>query len=697
MTSLALDAALSGLKAAQRSLDTISSNIANASTAGYTRKILPQETLIVNGMGLGAKLKALERTVDQILLRDTMKQYSISEGFSIREQYLARVQAFHGASDDGRSISTRVGELADAFSELSSAPDSTLQLSKTLASAQTVARTFNEYSDLLTDMRTQAEEEIAAGIEEVNRALTVIAELNIRIASLTSQGQSSADLEDQRDIAIKTISQYMQVSTYKTDNNKVVVMTRQGRALADETARTLLFNKSNITPGSYYPGGGLSGITISSPSGGTEITSEGLGGKIGALIEMRDVTVPTYQAQMDEMAQKLASRLDAVGLRLFTDGTGQVPASVAPPAPVGYVGFSGTIRVNPDIENNIQLLRQGTYGEAVLTGSNEIIRRVSEFAFGSNVHEEARGTVDISAGTLFATLGLTQTNELIGNVDLTDYAPDLDAALNITAPTGFTLTIGVTPYNINIAPGDTATDLVNTINAAVGSPVAVLNGLGQLRLNATAGITLSDNGIGAAGMADLGFSFGVYPAQNPSFTIQRGTQNPVTITIAPGDTATDLLNDLNAISGIDASLGVGGELIIVPERGGDLTIANVVGTPLTAMGVTVAGVAHTAFRQTNLGPDATISTNLLGVGTIESFARASVTSQGQDHSSTKDRAEKEQVFFETLDKRNSDTSGVDIDQEVSELVRIQTAYTAAARVITASERMFDELLAAFVT
>lgn len=696
MTSLALDAALSGLKAAQRSLDTISSNIANASTVGYTRKILPQETLIVNGTGLGAKLKALERTVNQVLLRDTMRQYSISQGFSVREQYLSRIQAFHGPSESGRAISARIGELADAFSELSSAPDSTLQLAKTLNAAQTVVRTFNEYSKLMTDIRTQAEDEIKAGVNEVNNALAVIADLNLRIASLSAQGQSNADLQDQRDIAIRKISEYMQISTYPSDNNKIVVMTRQGRVLADESPRTVLFNKNNITPGSYYPGGGLSGLTIDSPSGGTDITSEGLGGKIGALLELRDVTIPTYQAQMDEMAQKLAERLDNVGLRLFTDGTGEVPASVAPPAPVGYVGFAGSIRVNPDVENNVHLLRQGTYGEAILTGSNEIIRRVSEFAFGANLQEEARGTADISAGTLFAVLGLTQTNELIGNVDLTDYDPDLDAALNITAPTGFTLTIGGTPYNINIAPGDTATDLVNTINATVGSTVAALNGLGQLRLNTTADIALADNGIGAAGMADLGFSFGVYPAQNPSFTVQRGTQSPVTITIAPGDTAADLLADLNAISGIDASLGTGGELVITPERGGDLTIVNVVGTPLTALGVTVAGVPHTAFRQTNLGPNADLSTNLLGTGTLESFARSTITAQAQDHSNAKDRAEKEQVFFETLDKRNSDTSGVDIDQEVSELVRIQTAYTAAARVITASERMFDELLAAFV-
>ncbi|MCK5556638.1 MAG: hypothetical protein KAI76_10400, partial [Alphaproteobacteria bacterium] len=42
--TIALDAALSGLRIAQQALDVTSTNISNASTPGYTRKILPQES-----------------------------------------------------------------------------------------------------------------------------------------------------------------------------------------------------------------------------------------------------------------------------------------------------------------------------------------------------------------------------------------------------------------------------------------------------------------------------------------------------------------------------------------------------------------------------------------------------------------------------------------------------------------------------
>ncbi len=677
-------------------MDIISNNIANASTEGYTRKILPQENLVIGGIGGGVKLQAIVRNVDKALLRDLVGQVSTNANATTKESYLNRIQDFYGASESERAISARLSHLATSFSNLSTQPESALLLNSSLSAAREVASTFNDFSSLLTSMRNQTEDEITAALAEINQNLEIIARLNNQIVTLTSSGQSSADLEDKRDLALKQVAQYIDVSTFSGEYSKLVVMTKQGQPLVDGAAHTLTFDKSNLIPTSYYPGGGANGLYV---DGGTtsavDITTQSVGGKLGALLELRDSILPQYQAQIDELAQKTAERFDSIGLRLFTDANGDVPASVADPALVGYVGFASSIRVNSDIEGNPSLLRTGTTGATILPGSNEIIRKVSDYVFGAFAGQQASGTADISAGTLFASLGLTQQNLLVGNMDLTDYAPDLDAATNITAPASFTLDIGGTPFMITINPGDTATDLVNSINTAVGSAVASLNGLGQLRLNATADITLSDLSIGAAGMADLGFSFGTTPAQNPSFSIQVGTQSPVTVTIAPGDTAATLLATLNAINDVTATLGSGGELVITPATENSLTLLNVTGTPLAAMGVTVTNTTHTAFRQSNLGPDGSLSTGLLANSTLEDYARGIVSAQSEDHALALDRAEKEEAFFQTLDKRNSDASGVNIDEELSTLIRIQTAYSAAARMISATDRLFNDLIEAF--
>ena len=90
-------------------------------------------------------------------------------------------------------------------------------------------------------------------------------------------------------------------------------------------ARPIQFSISDATvqPAAYYPGGGIAAIML----GGADVDQRSCsGGQIGANIALRDTTLPTDQAELDEFAQNLASRFDAQGLTLFTDPTGAVPA-----------------------------------------------------------------------------------------------------------------------------------------------------------------------------------------------------------------------------------------------------------------------------------------------------------------------------------------------------------------------------------
>ena len=64
--------ALSGLSASQLSLQTVSNNIANARTEGYTRKIIDQTSRVLDGVGYGVEITRITREVDagvQRLLR----------------------------------------------------------------------------------------------------------------------------------------------------------------------------------------------------------------------------------------------------------------------------------------------------------------------------------------------------------------------------------------------------------------------------------------------------------------------------------------------------------------------------------------------------------------------------------------------------------------------------------------------------
>jgi flagellar hook-associated protein 1 FlgK len=691
MAISSLDSALSGLKAAQSALSTISNNISNASTEGYTKKNSPQSTLVVAGVAQGVQMDAITRNVNQYLVKALNTQVSANQQAAVTQDYLNRLQDFNGASDSASALSNLIGGLQNAFSSLSSAPQDSNVLNDVLSSAQQVAKKFNDYSGLLTQMRNDAQTQISTDVEAANRQIQTISDLNTQIQQLSAGGQSTADLEDKRDAAVKELSKYLQVTTYTTGNDRLVVMTNLGQPLVDNAPHKLVFNSTTLSAGSYYPGGGANGLFLDSATG-TELKQGSIGGELGGLFTLRDTTLPSYQAQLDETAQKLASRLSGEGLNLFTDANGLVPADTAPPAVPAYVGFSAQIKVNGAVTADPSLLRTGTDGETVPAGSNEVINRIVEFAFGDYQSQKSTGTADISSGTLYAALGIAPSARVVGATNLNQYLPG--------AAGGITLTLNGSSQNIAIGAADTPADLVNNINAAFGATVASLTGNGQLTLSAATDVTVTDNGLGAD-ISDLGLSYTTYPASNPSFSVTVGTNNaPVTVDIAPTDTSTELLAKLNAIPGVTASLvpaspGPGSVLQVAPTNGGSLSLQNVSGTPLAALGLTTSNVAWSSFRTNNLGPGGTLSSGLTANGNIVDYGAAMLGAQALDASNADDAATKESTYLNTLSARNSDQSGVNIDEEMANLIRVQNAYSAAGQVVSTTQKLFDTLLSAF--
>ena len=79
--------------------------------------------------------------------------------------------------------------------------------------------------------------------------------------------------------------------------------------------------------------------------GGVDVTNQLQGGQIGANITLRDTTMPTDQAELDEFSQNLAARFSAQGLTLFTDPRANVPTRRA--ATAGAKRLRGVRRHHP--------------------------------------------------------------------------------------------------------------------------------------------------------------------------------------------------------------------------------------------------------------------------------------------------------------------------------------------------------------
>ena len=810
MSFQALNAALSGLRVAQAQLNVISNNVANATTPGYTRKILPQSTQVINSTGqiIGVQAETMIRKVDLNLEKELWTQISSVSAFDVKASYLDRVEKFHGPTNKELSIAAQIAELKDKFAALSDSPADGFLLQSTLDQAETVANKFNDFGDLITQMRNDAQSDMVTTVDRINSLLASIADINTQIKSSTNSGRSVAGIEDNRDEAIKELSGLIGLTMFTRGDGVIVIQTSTGIQLADERAAEVFFDPNIIGSTTTYPAS-VSGIYVGGdpldvPTA-IDITETNVGGKLGGLIELRDETLVSYQAQIDEMAHKLALRMEAQGLRLFTDGTGTVPLDTPPDAtlgiPVAYVGFASTIQVNQDIRNDITLIQQGTYvsDAGIPTASNEVIRRIIEFGFGTVNYQEIEGTTDLNfvgpATDLQTWLGLRSVNNIVQGIDLSEFSQIDDGVVggndivdelqdyfpNYPNDDQFRITfretrLGLGPVQIGIdlssaslnfpigAPGiNNALDqIIAEINAQITAAAlpagltasASRNSYGQLVLTSSGEVEYDASsfagGMGTDAFEALGLSEGTFQTEDPYFDIQIGNGEFYRITVEPGDDINDLIAKLEydpltstGVPGLHVDFDVlTGRLTLRPgmddtnggpEFGGDIKIISGPGTTTGAgnpalaalpsgvslvsalfgsYSVTGPTVTETSavtnveyssetelgsgvfvpFRRNFLGQGLNTQTNILtGLGIID-FSQKVVNAHAQDIILNETRMQDEATLRDMLQERFLNETGVNIDEELSTLIVVQTAYAASARAVSAASEMFDELL-----
>lgn len=115
----------------------------------------------------------------------------------------------------------------------------------------------------------------------------------------------------------------------------------------------------------------------------------------------------------------------------------------------------------------------------------------------------------------------------------------------------------------------------------------------------------TDIGANVAGLAD-----------NDTFTIAVGNDTATTITINDGDGTTELLDQLNAVNGLEASITDDGYLSVTAADGKAITITEGTNTPAAALGLTV-GTTGLAGGIGAIGDDFTVQIGTAAAVTIE--------------------------------------------------------------------------------
>ena len=379
----ALSNAMSGLRAAGRGAELVSSNISNALTPGYGRRVLSLSSSSIGTYG-GVQVNGITRIVDAGLASDRRLADAENSNASLSANFFARIESLLGTPDNPASLSAQFSGFENALITAASRPDAPERLSGAVTNAQDLISSIGQTSAGIQDARTQADQTIASQVNELNVALRQVQALNSQITSAQVQSGNVAALLDQRQQVVDQIGVLVPIREVPRDNGQIALYTTGGAVLIDGGATTIGFEPVNlVTPYMTQSSGTLSGLTLNGNSIRTDSEKGALrGGALGAQFAIRDEFSVEAQTQLDALARDLVERfqdptvdptLSTGDPGLFTDNGGAFD-------PLNETGLSERLMLNaavdPDqggqawrLRDGLNSTAQGNVGDASLLRS----------------------------------------------------------------------------------------------------------------------------------------------------------------------------------------------------------------------------------------------------------------------------------------------------------------------------------------
>lgn len=314
----ALQTATSGLNLSQTGLGTISHNLANANTDGYSRQELQASTVSYNGFGAGVQLESITRYADKFLT-DRILSHQADYGYdSTRTGYIEGLEGIFSINADSGSLDTQLNTLFSSMSNLANSPDADAQKTILLQNATQLTDTLNNMTTDLNSLAGDIDEKITEEVNNINDILKNINELNTEIsAQLTSgvNGGNANDLQDERQRQVDALAERFDLRiTDNTSNGALRIITENGRTLVHEAGYVQL----ERTSGSPFEGLGYRSVNVNETLSNTLIpidTDTLTSGSIKALVDVRDDTISDLQAEIDTLANTIRTEINAIHSR----------------------------------------------------------------------------------------------------------------------------------------------------------------------------------------------------------------------------------------------------------------------------------------------------------------------------------------------------------------------------------------------
>jgi flagellar hook-associated protein 1 FlgK len=700
--------ALSALRTNSAALGVVSNNVANLNTPGYARRIVNEQTLALNGQLVGVDIANVERVIDQFLQQENLAANGTSSQYDTMAGLFSQLNGLLGGPGDNQSLATGLTNLSAAYGLASQSPTSSASYTSVLNALNNVASQISNVYGTITTLQGQVDKQVASAIPSTNALIQQIYQLNQQIKNATASGSDSSALADQRDVALTALSKTMGIRINQQSDGGINVTTTDGINLVSNTYAVLSYaggtqngTYGNVQIQDFNP---LSGGVIGQPIALDPHLSSGA---LKGLIDMRDQTLSGLAASLGNYAQTVANAFNA-----------QANANAAYPPPPSLTGrdtglltgdslnFAGKTTIAVTDPNGVLVSRIDVdFGAGTLSvdggGPVAIGSTIGSFTTALNGALGGNGSASFTGGKLSisatggngilvqddattpSSRGGTGFSQFFGLNDLFHAASPSILATGLSAsdasglPAGGVISLSlkgpdgdiVKQVSVTTTAGQTVGNVITALNTAMGGAVAfTLNSDGSVSTSSSplyAGYQLNVTGDttqrGATGMSFtqlFGIGDNNLANQAAGFAVSQAVVN------AP--------QQIGFSSPQISPVSVAGDTIVVGgDNSGAIALQNV--------------ITNTQAFKAAGGISAQTSS-------LSDYAAAFYQNVStQSNTVTTNQTTQDDRLQEAL-QRMSSNSGVNLDEELTNLTTYQRAYSAGARLLTVVDQLYNTLL-----
>jgi flagellar hook-associated protein FlgK len=439
----------SAVAAYQRALGTVSNNIANVSTEGYSRQTstLQQSAPTKQAnmyLGTGVLFSSVKRAFDTFAESNLRNSNTDLATQTPMVEYTQRVMDIMG--DKSVGLSSALDSFFDAARSLSVDPASSVMRTSFLRSTEGVGSRFAELSGQLNLVAAETRQALESAAGQLNTFTEQLALVNQQLTKSTSVDTQAPELLDRRDLLLRQISEYSRIKTSFTANGIVSV------SLGTTMKQSLVVDGLKSRPIGFDPNSISKLDMVIDPYGNTEPLSGASGGTIGGLNTFISQVLEPAQKNLDFLAQTFVDEVNEIqrsGIDAYGDlGTDMLRIdATAPTKSEGLlvlmqdpsrIATGGLFRVSEDQNNVSEVQARVSY----LPGKFPVAMSNTELV--SNPFTSHPLKIEVGGGRLYASI--------------TDIAAGMDTP---------------TIYLDNVKPGQELQVLTKDGRQLIGTPLSV--------------------------------------------------------------------------------------------------------------------------------------------------------------------------------------------------------------------------------